>query len=880
MGITTDLGQFPLKELRRLPMLQAVPLPEVLEGKFNATIKEATLSDKGLDALVLDTQLSSGKIVVKNVAPGVSLDVSKIDLGVKDFSFGKPFHVVFKAAYMGDVPNIDLQGEVSLDMATQNIRLNNFTFTTDLALWPLEKIKAEVAPLKDLPVPQKIAGKLQTAIKELSAGPKGLDSVLLDVQLQGAEISFKDIAPGVSFDASKIDFALKNFSLTVPFQVSLQMAYLNDAQNISLDGAASYDLKTQDVRLKDMKISVDLDALSLDQLKSSVTLLKDVPLPEVLGGKFETTIKSLNAGAKGLESVLLDARLNQGKVSMKNAAPGVALNVDQIDVDVRNFSLSDPFALNAKLAYLSDTPNIAFDGTVAYNMQTQAVHLKDSKLSVDLAKLNFEQLKSSVAALKDVPLPQMLAGDLSLLIKDLSAGTKGLDAIKMDADLKNGAVDYKNIAPGVSLAASQIGLELKNVSLVQPITFHLNAAYLNASPNIDVAGTAIVDPAQLSVLLKDTRIKTDLSSFSMDELRASVVSLKDVPLPQSLKGKIDVVLEEVSAGAKGLVSLTSHGELVQGSIKLKELAVPIDVDQAKFKTVGTHADVDDLKISLGKGMIKGKLSVDEFLTKQSFNGEVVVDGIDLAELIEQKDAQVKVEGKVFANVKAQGQGSDVQSIVGDGTLEVKDAKLKDLNVLKLVLDKISIVPNLSEKVKKSLPEKYVKKLEDADTSINKVAATIAISAGQINVNPIDVEADEFIFEGQCQADFEQAYTLSGAFMIPQELAASMVSSVSELQYLLDEKGNIRFPLRVSGKGTGVPTFSPEIGDLMKNVLVNKGKEELGKVLNKVFNQNGVNTSNEPTQSGQPQEGDGSTQGGSQKSTEQQIIDGVLGTIFK
>ncbi len=883
--IATDLGQFPLQELRRLPMLQGVPLPSVLEGKYNGTIKECVISDNGLDSLVLDSQLSSGKIVVKNVTSGISLDVSKVDLSVMDFSFGKPFHVVVKAAYMGETPNIDLQGDVSYDMTRQNVRLSNLTFATDLALWPLEKIKTEVDPLKYLPVPQKLVGKFQITIKELSAGPKGLDSALLDAQLQEAEVSFKEVALGISFDASKINFALRNFSLNAPFQISLQMAYLNDAQNIGLDGTASYNLKTQEVRLKDAKVSVDMDAISLQQLKSSVAMLKDVPFPEILGGKLEATIKNLSAGAQGLKSVLLDAHLNQGKVSMKDVAPGVSFKANQIDVDVRNFSLSDPFGVSAKLAYLADAQNISFDGTVAYNMQTREVRLKESKLAVDLAKLNFQELRSSVAAVKDVPLPETLSGDLNFSIKDLSVGAKGLNSVAMDADLKNGAVNFKNITPGVSLAVSQIGLELKNVSLGQPITFHLNAAYLNASPNIDLAGTAIVDPTQQSVQLKDTKLKTDLSSFSMDELRVSMASLKDVPFPQSLKGQLNIVLEEATAGAKGLVSLTSHGELTQGFVKLKELAVPIDVNRAEFKTAGTNANVDDFSISIGKGTVKGKLSIDEFLTKQSFDVEAIVDGIDLVEVVEQKDAPVKVEGKVFANIKAQGQGSDVNSIVGDGTMELKDGKFKDLNILKAVFDSIKIpfLPNLSmfNLVMKILPEDYKKLFENKDTDLQNLKLAMNISEGSMHIDPIDVQSDVFAFVGKGEAGFDQAYAFDGGFKLSRELSDLLVRDAEQpFASMVDENNVVSFPVHVNGKGSQLPVFKAvtTFKDITKNAVMSKGKEELGKVLNKIFDKSG-DTSGQPQEPQQSPQGDSSAEG-SQKSPEQQIIDGIFGTIFK
>jgi len=50
-------------------------------------------------------------------------------------------------------------------------------------------------------------------------------------------------------------------------------------------------------------------------------------------------------------------------------------------------------------------------------------------------------------------------------------------------------------------------------------------------------------------------VKTELSSFSMERLRESAAAFKDVPLPQTLKGAVNVALSLMTAGPTGLMSL-------------------------------------------------------------------------------------------------------------------------------------------------------------------------------------------------------------------------------------------------------------------------------------------------------------------------------------
>jgi hypothetical protein len=620
----------------------------------------------------------------------------------------------------------------------------------------------------------------------------------------------------------------------------------------------------------------------LEQLKSSVALAKGMPLPETLNGKLEIAVKKLEAGPKGLKSVLMDAHLSDGKIAMNNVAPGVTFAANQMDLDVQGFSLDAPFACKLKLAYLSDVPNINFDGSVFYNMQTQGVQLKNSALDVNLSRLNLAELKASVAALSAVPLPETLSGDMKVVVKEFSAGPKGLGLINVDVDWNNGAVSLKDIAPGISVAASQIGLELKNITLGKdPVSFRLNAAYLSDKPNLDLTGSALVDLAQLSVKLKNTNFKTDLSLLSMDQLRASIVTLKDVPLPQTLKGLLNVRIDDATAGSKGLGAFTSHGELTSAMVKLKELTVPIDISQVKFQADGTNVKFDDVLVSIGKGKIKAKATIDQYLTKPVFNKEITIEGLDLDEILEQKDAPVKVQGLLYALIKAQGDPANLKSIVGDGTFEIKDAKLKDLNVLKAVFDgiKIPLVPNLSDLVMGSLPEKYREQFEKSDTNFKSVKWAMTILEGRIHLDPIDIQSDVFAFAGKGDVDFDQTYAIDGEFRLSKDLSGLLVKDVENpFAYMVDENSLVSFPVNVKGKGSQPPNFVPiaTLKDVARNAIRNKGAEELEKVLGKVFNKGDAPVDNTP-QTNDQTDGPANSQ---EKSPERQLIDGIFGTIFK
>jgi hypothetical protein len=497
-----------------------------------------------------------------------------------------------------------------------------------------------------------------------------------------------------------------------------------------------------------------------------------------------------------------------------------------------------------------------------------------------------------VASLATVPLPETLAGEMKIGLKELTAGPKGLGAIDADVNWDKGAVVLREIAPGISVNASQIGLELKNVSLDQAMTFKLNAAYLSDQPNIDLTGSARLDLAQSTVQLTNTIFKTDLALLSLDQLRSSVKSLKDVSLPQTVQGLLDVNVDDIKAGPKGLMSLTTHGELRSSSVKMKELNLPVDISQVKFQADGMNAKLDDIIVSLGKGKIKAKATIDQYLTKPVINSEVTIDGLDLAEVLEQKEAPVKVEGLVYASMNVHGDPSNVNSLTGDGTFELKEAKLKDLNVLKAVFDniKLPLVKNLSELVMGSLPEEYRKQFEKPDTDFKTARWTMAVADGLVHLEPIDVQSDVFSFTGKGDVAFDQAYSIEGGFKLSKELSDLLVNDVRDpFAYLVDESDLISFPVYAKGKGSQPPKFRVDavLKDVAKNALRNTVKQEAGKLLNKYLKvetpATDTVTPNQEKQTNDASSADGTTSQDApvqEASPQEQLIDGILGTIFK
>lgn len=230
-------------------------------------------------------------------------------------------------------------------------------------------------------------------------------------------------------------------------------------------------------------------------------------------------------------------------------------------------------------------------------------------------------------------------------------------------------------------------------------------------------------------------------------------------------------------------------------------------------------------------------------------------------------------GLLDVNFKAKGQGADIQSIAGDGTFEVKDAKLKDLNVLQAVLDKISFIPNFSTSMKANLSESYQAKLNSPDTVIHKVSGIFTLAGATIEIDPVRIAADEFVFDGKVQANLDQSYAINGAVKITDELSSIMGQALEEVAYLYDANNQISLPVHITGQGNQFPAIAVKQSavDLGKNAARQHGKKELGRLLDKAL---GVPQNTTGPQSGQDATGTGPTSPGAE------IIGGYLDKVFK
>ncbi len=434
--------------------------------------------------------------------------------------------------------------------------------------------------------------------------------------------------------------------------------------------------------------------------------------------------------------------------------------------------------------------------------------------------------------------------------------------------------DHMADAP-TTIRAGRLTLEISNVSLSAPFPFRMRASLWSELRNIDLNGVAQIDAQNRQVRIDDLKVTTDLADIISTRLYEQVPALVSAGLKGDIKGKLLASVHQMILGEKGLLVLSSEGRLTDGSMQFEDSPVPIEGLNVHFEMTESDVEIKEIKMPLASGEVKINGRMMEYLNEKKFLIDLNAADVQLNELAVQSNLPAKLGGWVDAKVKMSGRGVDSEAIKsaleGEGTASVKNGKVLDVNILKLVLSKISFIPNLSDQIEANLPDKYKEKLRAKDTILEKVEINTKIHQGFVLINKAEIIADGFLVIATGKMDFDQNLTLNADLYIPSDLSQSLVASSSELSYFLDDQKRIHIPFRpYRGKLANFQMY-PDVEDLGKEIIRNRGKEELKKIIFKALDLDDPSLEQEKSsEEGQVQE--------RQPSPEEILIDNIFDMI--
>jgi hypothetical protein len=438
--------------------------------------------------------------------------------------------------------------------------------------------------------------------------------------------------------------------------------------------------------------------------------------------------------------------------------------------------------------------------------------------------------------------------------------------------------------PPVVIPINDFDVDIDGFSLNRSFTIKANAAILSQSQNISFVSTVSIDALKNSVYASQALLSVDLSSMDVHEMVKHVPAIKQAQMT-SLSGKLTLDVYELAADASGIQVLAAQAKILNGEVVTSIIPTALRGISFDAKISPKDIMVTRASVNIGSGLVDSVLVIEDYLASPKYQGSMNLNQFLIQELIPKGQIPAEVQGVFNAKLQFEGAGFDpsaVKALVVAGTSQVTQGKIIGVNVLKDVLGKIQIIPNLYEKIISAFPPERREQLESPDTVFEKITANFNMKEGLLNITPLEVLSNGFSLQSQAAVNLDMDLTWQGEMSIPEDLSASMEKAVVELAYLKDEEGKIYFPLRpYQGKADKFITY-PDLEYIGKKIVVKKGEDELRKVINKAlgFDDEATNQSSSTDAQSEPGSAQSADPNQPAESPERVIINNVLDAIFK
>jgi len=207
------------------------------------------------------------------------------------------------------------------------------------------------------------------------------------------------------------------------------------------------------------------------------------------------------------------------------------LRIKNLDVTLRDVSLTRPIRLEARMAWCSRQPNIRVTGRVLPPSGGHPVVFEDVKLTTDLSQLDLTELGSALPAIKSAGLRPGLAGHLVVTIGRLALDPAGLKEATAQLTLADGRVALAQLASPLEMLTLKLQAHDDRLEITQ-CTAKVAEGTITASSTVEHLSTV----AQSTVHLTADRLAL-----------SSLLPVTDPREPQ-LRGRLSVSFEGSASG--------------------------------------------------------------------------------------------------------------------------------------------------------------------------------------------------------------------------------------------------------------------------------------------------------------------------------------------
>jgi hypothetical protein len=171
----------------------------------------------------------------------------------------------------------------------------------------------------------------------------------------------------------------------------------------------------------------------------------------------------------------------------------------------------------------------------------------------------------------------------------------------------------------------------------------------------------------------------------------------------------------------------------------------------------------------------------------------------------------------------------MRSLTGSGRLMLDEPKLVNLNILRAVFERLSMLPGLVERLETRLPESYRAKLTASDTVLAPMDIAMRVEHGAVRFDDVELRTDTVTLTGTGQVGLDGTLEVRSILRMDPELSVAVIQSVNELQALTNPAGELELPVVIRGRLPRV-AVAPDVQYVASKVVVTKAVDLIGDLL--------------------------------------------------
>jgi len=359
-------------------------------------------------------------------------------------------------------------------------------------------------------------------------------------------------------------------------------------------------------------------------------------------------------------------------------------------------------------------------------------------------------------------------------------------------------------------------IQISECLLESPKIIIKNTAYSNSAPVQNAARSLPAAPA--SPQIPDQAI----ADFHISKIKISdgAFTYRD----DSVDPPLNILIEKLDLELKG-VSLKSPVQFkVSGELLLGERKYFSGEGRFSYPEAAV-----ELSARLDQSIqISG--SLDHVLEVPSGTFKIKIDNLDLSSFLtpEQKQGEY-FTGILSADMTVSARGKQAEDLTASlnsaGFVTIASGALKNKNLLRENLQRITQIPGVGSLFEFNLGPKFDALLQSRDTQFSHFKANFKISNETATFQSIELTHEDYEVSLKGSAGLDQSIDLKGSLLIRSTLSEAMLKKVKELTLILDGNSQLVIPFIYRGRIPGaVP--QPDLGNLAARTIQAVGTELL------------------------------------------------------